>query len=71
MRLSQCLSLVDLSGIDIKFIYCVQAKAAYSQALYDSVCEQYKVLHSAVNGGKGLEASTPSVSLSQPLQFLD
>ncbi|KAJ9537015.1 hypothetical protein OSB04_029748 [Centaurea solstitialis] len=47
------------------------AKAAYSQALYDSVCEQYKVLHSAVHGGKGLEASTPSVSLSQPLQFLD
>lgn len=49
-----------------------EAKAAYSEAMYDCVCEQYKVLHSAIHGGKGLEASTPSVSLSQPpLQFLD
>ncbi|KAJ0769314.1 Glycerol-3-phosphate acyltransferase [Helianthus annuus] len=44
-----------------------EAKAVYSQALYDSVCEQYNVLQSAINGAKGLEASTSSVSLSQPV----
>ncbi|KAI7743030.1 hypothetical protein M8C21_032695 [Ambrosia artemisiifolia] len=48
-----------------------EAKAAYSQTLYDSVYEQYNVLQSAINGGKGLEASTSSVSLSQPLQPVD
>lgn len=49
-----------------------EAKAVYSQAVYDSVCEQYNVLQSAINEGKGLEASTPNVSLSQPpLQFQD
>ncbi|XP_076930708.1 glycerol-3-phosphate acyltransferase, chloroplastic-like isoform X1 [Bidens hawaiensis] len=48
-----------------------EAKATYSQILYDSVCQQYSVLQSAINGGKGLEASTSSVSLSQPLQSLD
>nr|XP_043627898.1 glycerol-3-phosphate acyltransferase, chloroplastic [Erigeron canadensis] len=48
-----------------------EAKAAYSQALYDSVCEQYNVLQSAINGAKGLDASTSSVSLSQPVLSLD
>lgn len=48
-----------------------EAKAAYSQALYNSVCDQYNVLQSAINGGKGLKASTSSVSLSQPVQSLD
>ncbi|PWA47973.1 Glycerol-3-phosphate O-acyltransferase, alpha helical bundle, N-terminal [Artemisia annua] len=48
-----------------------EAKIAYSQAMYDSVCEQYNVLQSAINEAKGLEASTPNVSLSQPLQLLD
>ncbi|KAI3804515.1 hypothetical protein L1987_26117 [Smallanthus sonchifolius] len=45
-----------------------EAKAAYSQTLYDSVCQQYNVLQSAINGAKGFEASTPSISLSQPVQ---
>ncbi|KAJ0620521.1 putative glycerol-3-phosphate 1-O-acyltransferase [Helianthus annuus] len=47
-----------------------QAKEAYSQALYDSVCDQYNVLQSAINGKKGFEASTSSISLSQTLQSL-
>ncbi|MFS7926949.1 putative glycerol-3-phosphate 1-O-acyltransferase [Helianthus anomalus] len=47
-----------------------EAKEAYSQALYDSVCDQYNVLQSAINGKKGLEASTSSISLSQTLQSL-
>jgi len=44
----------------------VQAKETYSKALYNSVTNQYDVLESAIHGEKGLEASTPSVSLSQP-----
>ncbi|GKA91980.1 glycerol-3-phosphate acyltransferase, chloroplastic [Tanacetum coccineum] len=48
-----------------------EAKIAYSQAMYDSICEQYNVLQSAINEAKGLDASTPNVSLSQPLQLLD
>ncbi|XP_071737435.1 glycerol-3-phosphate acyltransferase, chloroplastic [Rutidosis leptorrhynchoides] len=48
-----------------------EAKTTYSKAVYDSVCEQYNVLQSAINGAKGLKASTPSVSLSQPLQSFD
>ncbi|MED6183169.1 hypothetical protein PIB30_035589 [Stylosanthes scabra] len=43
-----------------------QAKDAYTKALYDSVTEQYNVLKAAVHGKKGLQASTPKVSLSQP-----
>ncbi|XP_019423898.1 PREDICTED: glycerol-3-phosphate acyltransferase, chloroplastic isoform X2 [Lupinus angustifolius] len=43
-----------------------KAKESYSKALYDSVNEQYNVLKSAIRGKKGLEASTPKVSLSQP-----
>ncbi|KAJ7953400.1 Glycerol-3-phosphate acyltransferase, chloroplastic [Quillaja saponaria] len=43
-----------------------EAKEAYTGALYNSVNEQYKVLKSAIHDKKGLEASTPSVSLSQP-----
>ena len=43
-----------------------QAKEAYTKAMYDSVNEQYNVLKSAVHGKKGLGASTPKVSLSQP-----
>lgn len=46
--------------------YMEQAKEAYTKAVYDSVVEQYNVLKSAVHGNKGLEASTPEISLSQP-----
>ncbi|PWA39262.1 glycerol-3-phosphate O-acyltransferase, chloroplast [Artemisia annua] len=35
-----------------------EAKEAYSQALYDSICQQYNVLKAAVHGAQGLEAST-------------
>ncbi|KAL8112729.1 hypothetical protein AgCh_020149 [Apium graveolens] len=45
-----------------------EAKVAYSQALYDSVNEQYNVLKSAIHGKQGLDASIPTVSLSQPWQ---
>lgn len=45
-----------------------EAKVAYSQALYDSVSQQYNVLKSAIHGKKGLDASIPTVSLSQPWQ---
>lgn len=43
-----------------------ESKLAYTRALYDSVVEQYNVLTSAIHGKKGLEASIPAVSLSQP-----
>ncbi|XP_059656892.1 glycerol-3-phosphate acyltransferase ATS12, chloroplastic isoform X2 [Cornus florida] len=43
-----------------------EAKVAYTKALYDSVKEQYGVLNSAIHGKQGLEASIPTVSLSQP-----
>ncbi|XP_031393131.1 glycerol-3-phosphate acyltransferase, chloroplastic isoform X2 [Punica granatum] len=43
-----------------------QAKETYSQALYKSVNDQYDVLKSAIHGKQGIEASTPSISLSQP-----
>nr|QNN94188.1 glycerol-3-phosphate acyltransferase [Ammopiptanthus nanus] len=43
-----------------------KAKEAYTKAVYDSVIEQYNVLKSAIHSKKGLEASTPEVSLSQP-----
>ncbi|KDP30701.1 hypothetical protein JCGZ_16136 [Jatropha curcas] len=43
-----------------------EAKNIYSQLLYDSVTAQYNVLKSAINGKRGLEASIPTVSLSQP-----
>ncbi|CAI9095289.1 OLC1v1031201C1 [Oldenlandia corymbosa var. corymbosa] len=45
-----------------------KAKTAYTHALYDSVTEQYEVLKYAVHGKQGLEASIPSVLLSQPWQ---
>ncbi|KAF7829185.1 glycerol-3-phosphate acyltransferase, chloroplastic isoform X1 [Senna tora] len=43
-----------------------KAKEVYSQEFYNSVTQQYNVLKSAIHGQKGLEASTPNVSLSQP-----
>ncbi|PIN10631.1 Glycerol-3-phosphate 1-O-acyltransferase [Handroanthus impetiginosus] len=43
-----------------------KVKMAYTQSLYSSVCEQYNVLKSAVHGKQGLNASTPTISLSQP-----
>ncbi|KAI8530564.1 hypothetical protein RHMOL_Rhmol11G0069600 [Rhododendron molle] len=43
-----------------------ESKMAYTQALYDSIVEQYNVLNCAIHGKKGLEASVPTVSLSQP-----
>ncbi|KAM7531031.1 hypothetical protein LguiB_034441 [Lonicera macranthoides] len=45
-----------------------EAKVAFTQALYESVSEQYEVLKSAIHGKQGLKASTPTVSLSQPWQ---
>ncbi|KAG5384859.1 hypothetical protein IGI04_036329 [Brassica rapa subsp. trilocularis] len=35
-----------------------EAKEAYSQAMHKSVNEQYKTLNSAINHGRGIEAST-------------
>lgn len=43
-----------------------EAKVAYTQALYNSVVEQYNVLNSAIHGQQGFGASTSSVPLSQP-----
>ncbi|KAI9125213.1 hypothetical protein K1719_003829 [Acacia pycnantha] len=43
-----------------------KSKDAYTQALYNSVTEQYTVLKSAIHGQQGLMASIPNVSLSQP-----
>ncbi|KAL0329401.1 UNVERIFIED_CONTAM: Glycerol-3-phosphate acyltransferase ATS12, chloroplastic [Sesamum radiatum] len=43
-----------------------EAKNAFSELLYSSVCEQYNVLTSAIHGKQGLAASTRTVSLSQP-----
>ncbi|KAL6985710.1 Glycerol-3-phosphate dehydrogenase [NAD(+)] [Sarracenia purpurea var. burkii] len=43
-----------------------ESKMAYTQALYDSITEQYNVLKCAIHGQKGLEASVPTISLSQP-----
>ncbi|KAK7855489.1 glycerol-3-phosphate acyltransferase [Quercus suber] len=43
-----------------------EAKDLYTQAVYNVVMEQYNVLKSAIHAKQGLEASTPSVSLSQP-----
>ncbi|XP_052210070.1 glycerol-3-phosphate acyltransferase, chloroplastic isoform X2 [Diospyros lotus] len=43
-----------------------ESKMAFTQALYDSVMEQYNVLKCAIHGKKGLESSAPSISLSQP-----
>ncbi|MFS7888445.1 putative glycerol-3-phosphate 1-O-acyltransferase [Helianthus anomalus] len=48
-----------------------KAKEAYSRALYDSVCRQYNVLKTAIHGAQGSDASTTSVSLTQPWQLLN
>ncbi|KAK6122560.1 hypothetical protein DH2020_043697 [Rehmannia glutinosa] len=45
-----------------------EAKIAYTESLYSSVCEQYTVLKSAIHGKQGLKASIPIISLSQPWQ---
>ncbi|KAJ4951094.1 hypothetical protein NE237_027926 [Protea cynaroides] len=45
-----------------------EAKVAFSQALYNSVVEQYNVLKSAIHGHQGLMASNSAVALSQPWQ---
>ncbi|KAM0934103.1 putative glycerol-3-phosphate 1-O-acyltransferase [Dioscorea sansibarensis] len=45
-----------------------EAKDAFSQALYDSVLEQYDTLKSAIYGHKGLNASNSMIALSQPFQ---
>ncbi|RWW32445.1 hypothetical protein BHE74_00018972 [Ensete ventricosum] len=44
----------------------LQAKKAFSLALYGSVIEQYNVLESAIYGYQGLNASNSLISLSQP-----
>ncbi|KAL8254462.1 hypothetical protein R6Q59_032683 [Mikania micrantha] len=46
-----------------------KAKEVYAQALYDSVFRQYRVLKTAIHELQGLDASTPSVSLTQPWQL--
>ncbi|XP_058191542.1 glycerol-3-phosphate acyltransferase, chloroplastic [Rhododendron vialii] len=43
-----------------------ESKMAYTRALFDSVVKQYNVLNCAIHEKKGLEASVPTVSLSQP-----
>ncbi|WCJ29102.1 Glycerol-3-phosphate acyltransferase chloroplastic [Euphorbia peplus] len=57
---------INFSEIAAAYEDSDEAKIAYSEALYDSVCEQYNVLNSAIHGKRGLEASTSAVSLSQP-----
>uniref|UniRef100_A0A0C9S3S3 glycerol-3-phosphate 1-O-acyltransferase n=1 Tax=Wollemia nobilis TaxID=56998 RepID=A0A0C9S3S3_9CONI len=46
-----------------------KVKEAFLKALYDTVVMHYNVLKSAVHGGKGMDASTSFVSLSQPWQM--
>lgn len=55
-----------MCGFRSDFAFLLQAKVAYTKALYDSVSEQYNVLKSAINGKQGVDASTTAVSLSQP-----
>eukprot|EP00262_Sarcandra_glabra_P000876 TRINITY_DN1091_c0_g1_i1.p1 TRINITY_DN1091_c0_g1~~TRINITY_DN1091_c0_g1_i1.p1 ORF type:complete len:454 (-),score=86.48 TRINITY_DN1091_c0_g1_i1:389-1750(-) len=43
-----------------------EAKEAFSNALYESVNEQYNVLKSAICGNQGRDASNSAVCLSQP-----
>ncbi|KAI4377988.1 hypothetical protein MLD38_015534 [Melastoma candidum] len=43
-----------------------EAKEAYTRAVYGSVVKQYEVLKAAIQGQKGLKASTEYVTLSQP-----
>ncbi|KAJ0051420.1 hypothetical protein Pint_03513 [Pistacia integerrima] len=57
---------ISFSDIASAFENPEEAREAYTQALYDSVNEQYNVLKSAIHGKLGLQASIPSVSLSQP-----
>ncbi|XP_044466187.1 glycerol-3-phosphate acyltransferase, chloroplastic-like isoform X2 [Mangifera indica] len=57
---------ISFSDIASTFENPEEAKEAYTQALYNSVNEQYNVLKSAIHGKQGLKASITSVSLSQP-----
>ncbi|KAH7514894.1 hypothetical protein FEM48_Zijuj11G0138700 [Ziziphus jujuba var. spinosa] len=57
---------VNFSEISASCKTSEEAGQVYTQALYNSVNEQYNVLKSAVHGKQGLHASTPAVSLSQP-----
>ncbi|KAJ4728583.1 Glycerol-3-phosphate acyltransferase, chloroplastic [Melia azedarach] len=57
---------IDFSDITAASENPEEAKEAYTQALYNSVTEQYNVLKSAIHDKQGLEVSTPRVSLSQP-----
>ncbi|CAN0842847.1 Glycerol-3-phosphate acyltransferase, chloroplastic [Linum grandiflorum] len=43
-----------------------QAKEAYAKTLYNSISDQYDVLKSAIRGKQVADASSPTVSLSQP-----
>ncbi|XP_015875079.3 glycerol-3-phosphate acyltransferase ATS12, chloroplastic [Ziziphus jujuba] len=56
---------VNFSEISASCKTSEEAGQVYTQALYNSVNEQYNVLKSAVHGKQGLHASTPAVSLSQ------
>ncbi|XP_015574486.1 glycerol-3-phosphate acyltransferase, chloroplastic isoform X2 [Ricinus communis] len=51
---------------EISFSEIAVACEDHEEVLYDSVTEQYNVLKSAIHGKQGLEASTSTVSLSQP-----
>ncbi|KAJ0112748.1 hypothetical protein Patl1_03585 [Pistacia atlantica] len=53
---------ISFSDIASAFENPEEAREAYTQALYDSVNEQYNVLKSAIHGKQGLQASIPSVS---------
>ncbi|CAM8877797.1 unnamed protein product [Rhodiola kirilowii] len=57
---------LSYSAISTRCENSEQAKEAYSQVLYDSVCEQYNVLKTAIHDQQGQEASTSSVQLTQP-----
>lgn len=57
---------ITYSGVALGCESDEEAKQAYSMAFYNSVNEQYNVLKAAVHGNQGLNASKPSISLSQP-----
>ncbi|XP_042021335.1 glycerol-3-phosphate acyltransferase, chloroplastic-like isoform X2 [Salvia splendens] len=57
---------IDYHKIYSALEYPDEAKSTYSELLYSSICQQYDVLKSAIYGKQGLNASSPTVLLTQP-----
>uniref|UniRef100_R7W5C7 Glycerol-3-phosphate acyltransferase, chloroplastic n=1 Tax=Aegilops tauschii TaxID=37682 RepID=R7W5C7_AEGTA len=53
-------------GIVAEPLNNVQARGIFSEALYNSVVDQYNVLKSAIFRDRGAVSSNPAISLSQP-----